>query len=220
MDDFVNISNLNTTRDITNIFYINLAHRIDRKSHAEYQLATVFDPQHVNRFNAVKLENGALGCSISHLKCLQHAKERNLDHIVICEDDITFLNPFLFKGQLNKFLETNKDWDVLLLGGNNFQPYKEIDDTCIKVGHCQTTTGYLVRQHYYDVLIDNIKRGLTFLMRNQSEHVNYAIDKYWLKLQEKDLWYLLIPITVIQLQGYSDIEKKETNYVNAMLSIK
>jgi GR25 family glycosyltransferase involved in LPS biosynthesis len=219
MDDFVNISNLNSFEDIKHVMYINLDHRLDRKTHVEYQLQTL-NFSGIERINAIKLENGALGCSMSHLKCLQQAKERNLDHVLICEDDITFLNPNLFKEKINKFLENNKEWDVLLLGGNNFPPYKEIDGTCIQVEHCQTTTGYLIRRHYFDTLIDNIKTGISFLLRNPSESIKYAIDKYWLLLQKRDLWFLLIPLTVIQLQGYSDIEKKNTNYVNMLLKIK
>ena len=203
-------------------YYINLDKRSDRNSCVVEELKKIGITS-PNRFKAIELENGALGCSMSHLKCLEKAKKQNHEYVFICEDDIQFLNPQLFITQLNKFFNDSNlktKWDVLIVAGNNMLPYVPINDYCIQVMNCQTTTGYLVRQHYYDVLIDNIKRGLAFLMRNQTEHVNYAIDKYWLKLQEKDLWYLLIPITVIQLQGYSDIEKKETNYVNAMLSIK
>jgi GR25 family glycosyltransferase involved in LPS biosynthesis len=101
--DFVDISNLNTLADITNVFYINLQERIDRKAQVEQQLSKA-GLTHFNRFNAIKLPNGALGCSMSHLKCLQLAKERNLDHILIVEDDIIFLNPGIFIEQLNKFL--------------------------------------------------------------------------------------------------------------------
>jgi GR25 family glycosyltransferase involved in LPS biosynthesis len=44
-----------------------------------------------DRFNAIKLANGRVGCSMSHLRCLQLAKDRNYDHLLICEDDTTFL---------------------------------------------------------------------------------------------------------------------------------
>lgn len=224
MDDFISVSNMNSFEDIKNIMYINLEHRTDRKEHVEYQLRNVvgFSDRFVNieRVNAVKLANGALGCSLSHLKCLQQAKERNLDHVLICEDDITFFNPIIFREQMTKFLETNKEWDVLLIAGNNFPPYKKIDSTCIQVSYCQTTTGYLIRNHYYDTLIENIKTGISFLLRSPEEHTKYAIDKYWINLQKTDTWYLLIPLTIAQLHGYSDIQQETTNYMNAMLSIK
>ena len=42
------------------------------------------------RFPAIELKNGRLGCSMSHLRCIEMAKERGWDHVFICEDDITF----------------------------------------------------------------------------------------------------------------------------------
>ena len=175
--DFVDISNLNKIADIANVFYINLTERADRRAQVEQQLNLVGLTQ-FNRFNAIKLPNGALGCSMSHLKCLQLAKEKNLDHILIVEDDIIFLNPGIFIGQLNKFLQNNKEWDVLLIAGNNVPPYRVVDDTCVQVSWCQTTTGYLIRKQYYDTLINNIKEGINMLIREPKNKIMYAIDKY------------------------------------------
>ena len=216
--DFVDISNLNKIADITNVFYINLTERIYRKAQVEQQLNLV-GLNSFNRFNAIKLPNGALGCSMSHLKCLQLAKERNLDHILIVEDDIIFLNPGIFIGQLNKFLQNNKEWDVLLIAGNNVPPYRVVDDTCVQVSWCQTTTGYLIRKQYYDTLINNIKEGINKLIREPKNKIMYAIDKYWLSLQKKDTWLLLVPLTVSQREGYSNIENCVTNFTKIMVDL-
>ena len=86
-------------KDITNIFYINLEHRTDRKEHVENQLKLI--GLKGQRFNAIKMENGAVGCSMSHLKLLQQALKLGLDHIFIVEDDIEFLDPELFRTQLD-----------------------------------------------------------------------------------------------------------------------
>jgi hypothetical protein len=64
-----------------------------------------------------------------------------------------------------------------------------------------------------------MKEGLSFLLREPENKFDYAIDKYWKKLQKKDNWHMLIPATVSQLQGYSDIEEKYTNYHHLMLDI-
>ena len=216
--DFVDISNLNNIADIANVFYINLQERIDRKAQVEQQLNMV-GLTNFNRFNAIKLPNGALGCSMSHLKCLQLAKERNLDHILIVEDDIIFLNPGIFIGQLNKFLQNNKEWDVLLIAGNNVPPYRVVDETCVQVSWCQTTTGYLIRNQYYDTLIANIKEGINMLIREPKNKIMYAIDKYWLSLQKKDMWLLLVPLTVSQREGYSNIENCVTNFTKIMIDL-
>lgn len=210
---------IKTIKDIQHAFYINLEYRKDRKEHVEKELKKV--GINATRFNAIKMEKGAIGCSLSHLKCLQTALINKWDHVLICEDDIQFLDPELFISQLNTFLKNHNtdSWDVILLAGNNVPPYRMIDNTCVKVSRCQTTTGYIVNGHYISKLIDNVKAGLTHLLKNQDSTFYNAIDKYWLSLQEKDNWFLIIPLTVIQREDYSDIEKKMTNYKNLMTDI-
>lgn len=208
---------MNSITDIKHAFYINLASRPDRKQHVESQLNII--GINAERFNAIKLPNGALGCSMSHLKCLETAKEKGWPHLLIVEDDIKFLNPELFKNQLNLFLSQHKSWDVVLIGGNNVPPYIKIDDTCVKVTSCQTTTGYLVNRHYFDVLIENFRSGIKLLLQFPDQHVIYAIDKYWFQLQKRDNWFLIIPLTVTQREDYSDIEKRATNYTPVMIDL-
>ena len=208
---------MNSIQDIKHAFYINLLSRPDRKQHVEEQLKKL--GINATRFNAIKLPNGALGCSMSHLKCLETAKKNGWPHLLIVEDDIKFLDTELFKKQLNLFLSKHSDWDVVIVGGNNVPPYKKIDDTCVRVTSCQTTTGYLVNGHYYDTLIENYRTGIRKLLENPSQHVLYAIDKYWFNLQRKDKWYLIIPLTVVQREDYSDIEKRATNYAQVMTDL-
>jgi GR25 family glycosyltransferase involved in LPS biosynthesis len=208
---------MESIQDIKHAFYINLASRPDRKQHVESQLNAIGIK--AERFNAIKLANGALGCSMSHLKCLEIAKANSWPHLLIVEDDIKFLNPELFKTQLNLFLSNHKSWDVVLVGGNNVPPYTKIDDTCVKVSTCQTTTGYLVNGHYFDTLIENFRSGIKKLIEFPQQHINYAIDKYWFQLQRKNNWFLIIPLTVTQREDYSDIEKRPTNYTPVMLDL-
>lgn len=201
--------------DIKYAFYINLEHRIDRKEHVENELEKIGIK--ATRFNAIKMTNGAIGCSMSHLKILEDAKKNNLSHVLIIEDDITFLEPDLFKNQINNFLELHgNNWDVILLAGNNMPPYEKIDDTCVKVSRCQTTTGYLVNGHYINVLASNVKMGLTNLLNKPEEKSKYAIDKFWFVLQGASKWYLITPLTVVQREDYSDIEQKVINYQSLM----
>ena len=89
-----------------NVMYINLASRIDRNTHVQTELKKI-GVDHPERFNAIKLEDGALGCSMSHLKCIELAKKNNYEYVFVCEDDIEFLNPELFLTQLKNFLTSN-----------------------------------------------------------------------------------------------------------------
>jgi glycosyl transferase family 25 len=208
---------MNNISDITHAFYINLDSRPDRKQHMESQLTAIGIP--ATRFKAIKLPNGALGCSISHLKILEMAKKNDWSHVLIMEDDIKFLNPEVFISQCNKFLETNKTFDVVLIAGNNMPPFTNVDDTCVKVTRCQTTTGYLVQNHYFDTLIHNYRKGIENLIKNPEDHVLYALDKFWFHIQGKHNWYLIIPLTVVQRADYSDIEKRATDYTQMMTDL-
>ena len=209
---------LNGIADIKNIFYINLETRKDRRNSIETQLTNI-GLTNFERFNAIKVMDGRVGCTMSHIKCLEMAKERGYNHLVICEDDTFFLDPKLFKTQLTTFLKNGHTWDVVLFAGNNVPPYERIDETCIAVSHCQTTTCYLVNGHYFDTLLQNMREGLNKLLKEPTNHLNYAIDRYWLNLQKKDNWLLITPLTVIQREDYSDIENKRTDYSNLMLDL-
>ena len=120
---------------------------------------------------------------------------------------------------MNAFLHNQKDWDVLLLGGNNVPPYRQVDTTCVQVSFCQTTTGYLVKSHYFETLINNIRLGISHLIREPNNRIMYAIDKFWILLQRQDKWFLIIPLTVTQREDYSDIERRPTNYKRVMTSL-
>jgi GR25 family glycosyltransferase involved in LPS biosynthesis len=204
-------------KDIKNIFYINLETRPDRKSHFENEMKKL--GWSAARFNAIKHKFGALGCSMSHLSLLKYAKQNNLDHILIMEDDISFLYPEIFVKNLNSFLSSEKEFDVLLIAGNNMGPYEKINEYCVKIKKCQTTTGYLVKRNYYDILIANIEQGVNYLSNNLNRLNDFAIDQYWNKLQLKDNWLLLIPLTVTQRPDYSNIEKRVINYNRVMLDL-
>ena len=58
--------------------------------------------------------------------------------------------------------------------------------------------------------------GLTHLINSPTETVKYAIDKFWFVLQNNSKWYLITPLTVVQREDYSDIEKRVTNYQELM----
>lgn len=195
--------------------YINLEHRKDRNESVLKELSKI-GIDIPERFNAIEMKNGAIGCSLSHIKCIETAMKRNYDYIMICEDDIEILNPSLFVQNINKFLNSQIEWDVVLIAGNNMIPYNFVTDYCIKIYNCLTTTGYIVKNKYFSTLLNNYKEGVTKLMKEQSNS-SYKIDKYWQLLQNKDNWYMIIPPTIVQKEDYSDIEKKVTNFRNYML---
>jgi GR25 family glycosyltransferase involved in LPS biosynthesis len=200
------------------VLYINLDNRKDRQIHILKEMKKLGIIG--ERVSAIKMPNGAIGCTMSHIKSLELAKEREWPYVFICEDDICFLNPEILKENLLKFSEnTQINWDVVIIGGNNSPPYERIADYCIKVSNNQTTTGYIVRSHYYDTLINNFRESARRLLREPTNRRQYALDMYWKSLQQSDNWYMITPPTVVQCEDYSDIEGRHVNYGGLMLDL-
>ena len=90
------------------------------------------------------------------------------------------MNPVLLKNSLKNFIENVNDWDVLLLGANVNEVEKK-DNNYLKIIDAQTTTGYIVKNHYFNTFIDNFKDGLILL---EKENKGYScIDIHWKKIQ-------------------------------------
>ena len=203
-----------------NILYINLDKREDRLAHVQKELDKLGWLHNAQRFPAVAMKNGAIGCTISHIKCIEIAREKRWPHVIILEDDIEFTNPELFLKQFNLFIQRHSSmWDVVLLAGNNMIPYSANDQVSVQIYNCQTTTGYMVQSHYYDTMIKNMREGLGKLLKEPAKKSEYAIDRYWLQLQKRDSWFLIVPLTVVQREDYSDIEGKQTDFRNYMLNL-
>ena len=202
----------------TNTLFINLASRKDRLEHVMAEFGKFgLTPE---RVDAVKMASGAIGCTLSHIKCLELAKSRNYEHVFICEDDITFLKPELLRENLTKF-HNNKtiQWDVLIISGNNAPPFYSINDYCVRILNCQAATGYIVKQSMYDVMLNNFKTGLNGLIKDPANKRQFAVDMYWKLLQPQYFWYMIIPLTAVQYENYSDIEERDVNYVDLMLDL-
>lgn len=200
---------------LENVYYINLENRTDRKTSVENELNSL--GWKYQRFNAIKTKDGRVGCSMSHLKLLKMAKEKNLDYIVIVEDDIEFKRKDWYNERIKNIMDT--DFDVFLLAGNLRPPiFQTKYENIVKVSKSFTTTGYIVKKHYYDTLINNIDKGIRLLLKNPGgEYNDNAIDCHWMKLQENDKWYIVMPRTVTQRPIYSDIEQRYTDYNHLML---
>jgi GR25 family glycosyltransferase involved in LPS biosynthesis len=109
--------------------YINLAHRIDRRTHMIDELARVglkaerFEairtvgaewnrPPYLTMFNRTK---GAIGCYLSQMEVLKEGLELKKDTLVM-EDDLVFCSDFDKRiDYIANFLE-NKEWDIVWLG--------------------------------------------------------------------------------------------------------
>lgn len=198
-------------------YYINLNHRIDRKNETILELNKL-NIKKYNRFEAIKHTDGHIGCGKSHIELLKLAINNKFPYIVIVEDDIKFINYTNTLEKLNKIIKSNIKWDVILLGGYNNKPYKYITDDYIQVYNCQTTTGYIVNNHYFKTLLNQWEKSVNNLINDSDSHHINTIDRSWKILQKKDTFLLLTPIEVIQRKSYSDIVNSNVNYENNMIN--
>jgi hypothetical protein len=203
---------------ISNHFYINLDERNDRMVHCEEELKKI-GLDRPCRFSAIKTKHGIIGCGISHLRCIETAKKDNLPYIAIFEDDIVISKPNKLRNQVNRILESGVEWDVLCLGGNAFTPHKEVGEDYVIVNRMYCGTAYIVKQHYYDKMIENIRTSLTHIMETGNRKYSWDADEGWIQLQKQDRFLLVNPLTVYQRADYSDIENKNVDYKNLMLEI-
>jgi GR25 family glycosyltransferase involved in LPS biosynthesis len=199
--------------------FINLDARTDRLAHFEKEWAKLDVGVQPTRLNAVRLQKGAIGCSLSHIKALELAKANGWPYALICEDDMTLVDAGRLRKQVEAFLqESGRVWDVVLLGGNNWPPFEPVDDSCIRIHNCNTTVAYLVRAEYYDTMLANFKEGAQQFMRSADKPFLYAIDIWWKQLQIRDRWFLLTPPSVSQWEGsWSDVEGRPVSYSHLMM---
>jgi hypothetical protein len=162
---------------------------------------------------------GMLGCGLSHLKSLKLAKENGWEYVFICEDDVDFTNPELFKSSLQKFLDdpNSPDWDVLLIGGN-LQEGIKLNEYSVRVRRAYCTVSYIVKQRYYDKWIKNLEESTELLKNDLKEDGRFGLDVWWLKLQKEDTFIMIIPATVSQTKGYSDISKFVQDHSDVLLN--
>ena len=200
---------------IANHYYINLDERNDRLVSCEEQLKKI-GLTAPRRFSAIRNRVGIIGCGLSHLACILNAKEADEPYVCIFEDDIMIPKPNQVKNIVNRIIEDETEWDVLLLAGSAWRPHIKEEENYTQVKRCYCGTGYIVKNSYYDTLILNIREGLELLMKT-GDRV-YSWDAHWIRLQEKDRFIMIKPLSIYQKPDHSDIEETYVNYKELMLN--
>lgn len=195
---------------IDHIFYINLDSRTDRREEFENQMKEYgFECE---RFSAIcEPHNGALGCTKSHLAVLRLAKERNYRRVLIFEDDFMFtVSSEIVHEQLSQLFETPIPFDMCFLSYNVLASEETSYSFLRRATDTQTSSGYIIEQHYYDTLITNFESSVHGF-ENRLDG-NHALDIKWKRLQPIDKWYYFTTRLGIQRPGYSDIGKMNASY--------
>ena len=188
--------------DIDRVFYINLEERTDRRELIEKQFQD-YGITNYERFNAHSHKIGSVGCGRSHESILKIAKERKYKRILIFEDDFDFLvSKDEFNENMNKLKNVN--FDVCFLS-YNLHEYSDITDYdfLLKVIKSSTTSGYIINEHYYDKLINELEISMP-LLEQTDYHWIYAYDVIWHKFQLVDKYFCFKTRIGKQRDGYSN----------------
>ena len=199
-------------------YYINLDTRQDRKEHIITNIIERYPFfKNVQRMNAVYHRNGALGCALSHQHALKKfIYEPNEDFLMIIEDDLVILNESNFLAFCTDFesIRTSDKWDVIVFtprGDRVPGDSKMTDHRFQRIRNNQTTTGYIVKRAFAEILLQNINESIQ-LLQNGVELDTCAIDQYWKRLQDRYRFYYYQDIYAGQLVGYSSIENRCVDY--------
>ena len=168
--------------------------------------------------SAVKHTDGAIGCGMSHVNALLMAKQNYPDesYVAIFEDDFCLLDSEACAEFITSFSKIcdSDEWDCIVLTprGKTLVTDNNITQCGFKhIIESQTATGYIIKMDRIDILIENLKTAANQLLEGGDKNI-YANDQYWKKLQTTYRFYYYQDIFAGQLPGWSNIEKRMTNY--------
>jgi GR25 family glycosyltransferase involved in LPS biosynthesis len=193
-------------RVFSEIHCINLDRRQDRWQECQQE----FEKHNllVERFSAIDgkslekhptLNPGQFGAIYSHRGVIELAKEKNLENILILEDDVQFdenLN-LKFSEICNRIPD---DWDIILFGGNHVgnNPWGRgelnfVADNVYRVTHSLALHCYAVKSTIYDRVIEAYSK------------LNNTNDALFAELQKDVNCYILRPHLAWQRPSFSDL---------------
>jgi glycosyl transferase family 25 len=208
------------------VIYINLDSRPDRKEELTAEMSRIGIPSDkIFRLSAVKRKWGALGCSLSHIACMNFIIERGWQRTLVLEDDAGFedknkerwnaglkdVNSLIGSGSL-----TNLDakWDVVFLGGfvrDTGGPIKTEYNSIWRTKNTSCTHAYIVRGEYAKKILLHTEMAVQMMMKNPANVKQYNLDNAWSGLMAEDRWYITIPTLAYQRESFSDIEGQNAN---------
>ncbi|WP_337899571.1 glycosyltransferase family 25 protein, partial [Mesomycoplasma ovipneumoniae] len=138
------------------------------------------------RFDAIKNENGTLGCTLSHIGVMEMAAENNWKNVLVLEDDMIFNDDDESRDRIRYFFSSlmSASWDAGLLSGSYFS-IRQVHGCFYQLYHSFLANSYIVNQHYYKTVMEVFSYSKESLMYGiQSKYC--SLDYYWIRLMERD----------------------------------
>lgn len=205
--------NAEDLNDVMCVRVINLEHRNDRLSQISAELARMgFSSwERVAGFygttatpSSSQMISGSIGCQLSHIAALSEGIPAGTSAIMVCEDDLEFVNS---REELELAIAEFLDdplLDVLSISGRARGGSYRISDRLRIVVGLVGRGSYVVKPRAIVPLIEVFAAGLGLLQKNS---VRGKGDLMWRKMQQTTHFFAA-PVNSLAQQsgGYSDIE--------------
>lgn len=199
------------------VYIINLDERSDRYKKLQQELERVGITNYV-RFPAIKPDpndydlnkhnfaskdqnyiRGSLGCKLSHLSILKHARKQGYKKILIFEDDVEFTgNIKLLENALNYL---GDDFTFIYLSANLYKA----DIKSVKPGLGRLSNALCAHSYVVNC------RDLNYLI-NGIENSPYEVDVFYKQVQLEKKCFILRPGITKQRSDYSNIMERKVVY--------
>lgn len=199
--------NMNPFNYFEKIFCINLDHRTDRWNSVQEEFKKADIAGRVERFSAIKENDGHLGVIKSNLELIKFAQNNNLNNFLVFEDDLKFVENEIQK-YLSLAIEQLKDleWSLFYLGANTHSKLEQISSNLYRAKKCYTVHAMAYNKIVYNKVVEQYK-NIT-----EIRHHNDILDVFLSnEIQANNMCLLIYPLLATQKNDYSDIEKKKVN---------
>lgn len=190
---------------VPKIFVINLPHRTDRLASITSELNRMgfLDKMEIVEGVVIQAgEHGVAGIAEAHARCLELARDRGYEMIMVLEDDCKFLvDKDTFDNEIRDFLNTApSDWTGLWFGSFWTAYITDSDVNWYPGCTIAQDTGVLVHSRFYQSLIDGYRMCRDKYIETCEDQ--YNIDQ-WLTLSHLP-FYILKKTLCGQADDYSD----------------
>lgn len=189
------------------MFCINLDERTDRWEVCQKEFEKIGILDKVERFSAVKDNDGRIGIIKSNLEIVKYAKKNKLNNVLVFEDDVEFITDDT-EGNLKKSISQigNLKWSLFYLGANTHNKLLKIKPNLILIKNSYAVHAMAYNKSVYDRFIRKYE-GMGRINRHSD-----ILDVYLAEvIQSKDVCLMTNPMLATQRNDYSDIEKREVN---------
>lgn len=197
-------------KNFDRIYLVNLPSRPDRLEQAKIEL---------DRFNisftlvpAIKLDRGAEGLYMTMQALFEHAEKENFGNILVLEDDVQFSMELTSEKMNNILAELPKDYHLLYLGGNAYRSFQKVPEckNILKVEYLLSTHAVAYSREGRKLILEEMRKPLGKKMSSFE-----PLDMMYVRaIQSLGKSYISNPLLAFQRPGYSDIEKRETDYTS------